>query len=195
MGALGALLPHLPFSRASTHRLIFVLQEEHPPIISNVGMGSTIVNYYRKKAADDPYIPNVRFPVTLLSSHSLTSLLQLEIGQPVLLEGTDESPFKIFGFVHPGQTVTTLYNNLIRAPMFKHDVPETDFLVVRYVVLSTSSRCSSLTVLLAASRSTATLSTSFARSLTCTSSVRPIRRSRYPVLIRARSPRFRRTAS
>lgn len=37
----------------------------------------------------------------------------------------------MFGFVHPGQTVTTLYNNLIRAPMFKHEVPETDFLVVR----------------------------------------------------------------
>jgi hypothetical protein len=33
--------------------------------------------------------------------------------------------------VHPGQTVTTLYNNLIRAPLFKHHVPETDFLVVR----------------------------------------------------------------
>jgi len=39
----------------------------------------------------------------------------------------------MFGFVHPGQTVTTLYNNLIRAPMFKHEVPETDFLVVRCV--------------------------------------------------------------
>ncbi|GAA5861842.1 hypothetical protein JCM8547_008572 [Rhodosporidiobolus lusitaniae] len=90
--------------------------EEHPPIISNVGMGSVIVNYYRKKAPDDKYIPN------------------LELGQPLLLEGTDESPFKIFGFVHPGQTVTTLYNNLIRAPLFKHEVPDTDFLVVRVTI-------------------------------------------------------------
>ena len=26
-----------------------VTQEEHPPIISNFGMGSALVNYYRKK--------------------------------------------------------------------------------------------------------------------------------------------------
>ncbi|GAA5834228.1 hypothetical protein JCM11251_000576 [Rhodosporidiobolus azoricus] len=96
--------------------VIWEYSEEHPPIISNVGMGSIIVNYYRKKAPDDTHIPN------------------LEIGQPLLLEGNDESPFKVFGFVHPGQTVTTLYNNLIRAPLFKHEVPETDFLVVRVTI-------------------------------------------------------------
>ncbi|GAA5937245.1 histone acetyltransferase [Sporobolomyces koalae] len=93
--------------------VLWEYSEEHPAVISNVGMGSIIVNYYRKKDPQDTTIP------------------RLEIGQPLLLEGTDESPFKIFGFVHPGQTVTTLYNNLIRAPLFKHEAPETDFLVVR----------------------------------------------------------------
>ncbi|GAA5849102.1 hypothetical protein JCM5353_002538 [Sporobolomyces roseus] len=93
--------------------VLWEYSEEHPPVISNVGMGSIIVNYYRKKDPQDTFIP------------------RLEIGQPLLLEGTDESPFKTFGFVHPGQTVTTLYNNLVRAPMFKHSAPETDFLVVR----------------------------------------------------------------
>ncbi|GAA6008913.1 hypothetical protein JCM11491_003833 [Sporobolomyces phaffii] len=93
--------------------VLWEYSEEHPPVISNVGMGSIIVNYYRKKDPQDNFIP------------------RLEIGQPLLLEGNDESPFKTFGFVHPGQTVTTLYNNLVRAPMFKHQAPETDFLVVR----------------------------------------------------------------
>ncbi|GAA6041854.1 hypothetical protein JCM8097_004508 [Rhodosporidiobolus ruineniae] len=96
--------------------VLWEYSEEHPPIISNVGMGSIIVNYYRKTEPTDTHIP------------------KLEVGQPLLLEGTDESPFKIFGFVHPGQTVTTLYNNLIRAPLFKHEVPETDFLVVRVTI-------------------------------------------------------------
>ncbi|BGP46994.1 hypothetical protein JCM10450v2_002846 [Rhodotorula kratochvilovae] len=96
--------------------VLWEYSEEHPPIISNVGMGSIIVNYYRKKTPEDPFIPS------------------LEIGQPLLLEGTDESPFKMFGFVNPGQTVTTLYNNLVRAPLFKHEVPETDFLVVRVTI-------------------------------------------------------------
>ncbi|GAA6024205.1 hypothetical protein JCM10207_006780 [Rhodosporidiobolus poonsookiae] len=96
--------------------VLWEYSEEHPPIISNVGMGSVIVNYYRKKTPEDTFIPN------------------LEVGQPLLLEGTDESPFKVFGFVHPGQTVTALYNNLIRAPLFKHTPPETDFLVVRVTI-------------------------------------------------------------
>ncbi|GAA5974601.1 hypothetical protein JCM5350_001213 [Sporobolomyces pararoseus] len=93
--------------------VLWEYSEEHPPVISNVGMGSIIVNYYRKKDPQDSFIP------------------RLEIGQPLLLEGSDESPFKTFGFVNPGQTVTTLYNNLVRAPMFKHQASDTDFLVVR----------------------------------------------------------------
>lgn len=74
-----------------------------------------------------------------MTSSPRVSVSQLEIGQPLLLEGTDESPFKIFGFVNPGQTVTTLYNNLIRAPLFKHQAPDTDFLVVRCERLLSSS--------------------------------------------------------
>ncbi|GAA6063459.1 hypothetical protein JCM10212_002542 [Sporobolomyces blumeae] len=93
--------------------VLWEYSEEHPPVISNVGMGSIIVNYYRKKDPQDSFIP------------------RLDVGQPLLLEGTDESPFKTFGFVNPGQTVTTLYNNLVRAPLFKHQVHDTDFLVVR----------------------------------------------------------------
>ena len=39
-----------------------------------------------------------------------------------------------FGYVYPGQTVPALYNNLIRAPLFRHKAYPTDFLVIRYVV-------------------------------------------------------------
>jgi transcription initiation factor TFIID subunit 1 len=34
-------------------------QEEHPPIIANFGMGSILVNYYRKKSEKDEHIPKV----------------------------------------------------------------------------------------------------------------------------------------
>jgi transcription initiation factor TFIID subunit 1 len=34
-------------------------QEEHPPIIANYGMGSILVNYYRKKSEKDEHIPKV----------------------------------------------------------------------------------------------------------------------------------------
>jgi transcription initiation factor TFIID subunit 1, fungi type len=35
-------------------------QEEHPPIMSSFGMGSILVNYYRKKRDEDDHIPRVR---------------------------------------------------------------------------------------------------------------------------------------
>ena len=36
-----------------------------------------------------------------------------------------------FGYVYPGQTIPALYNNLMRAPLFRHKPYSTDFLVVR----------------------------------------------------------------
>lgn len=33
--------------------------EEHPPMLNNFGMGSILVNYYRKQTETDEYVPNV----------------------------------------------------------------------------------------------------------------------------------------
>lgn len=49
-----------------------------------------------------------------------------------MLEPQDESPFMKFGYVYPGQTFPALYNNLVRAPLFRHKPYLTDFLAVRY---------------------------------------------------------------
>ncbi|KAI8371514.1 uncharacterized protein BYT42DRAFT_580545 [Radiomyces spectabilis] len=95
---------------------MFVLlefSEEHPPIISNVGMGTLIINYYRKTDPKDEFVPS------------------LDIGEPFVLDIGDTSPFMNFGNVEPGQTITVLYNNLIRAPLFRHEVKNTDFLMVK----------------------------------------------------------------
>lgn len=48
-----------------------------------------------------------------------------------MLEPQDESPFMKFGYVYPGQTIPALYNNLLRAPLFRHKPYATDFLVIR----------------------------------------------------------------
>ncbi|KAI0034145.1 hypothetical protein K488DRAFT_84237 [Vararia minispora EC-137] len=96
--------------------VIWEFSEEHPPIIQNFGMGSVLVNYYRKKHDKDDHIP------------------KSELGQPFLLEPQDDSPFMKFGNVNPGQTIPALYNNLIRAPLFKHKSPSTDFLVIKNTI-------------------------------------------------------------
>jgi hypothetical protein len=47
--------------------VLWEFSEEHPPIIQNFGMGSVLVNYYRKKHEKDDHIPKacqVLFPVS-----------------------------------------------------------------------------------------------------------------------------------
>ncbi|EKM84167.1 hypothetical protein AGABI1DRAFT_67440 [Agaricus bisporus var. burnettii JB137-S8] len=105
--------------RDTSNFVLWEYSEEHPPIISNFGMGSAFVNYYRKKDEKDEYIPKA------------------ELGVPFVLEPQDESPFMKFGSVSPGQTVPALYNNLIRSPLFRHKSYPTDFLVIRRVIALT----------------------------------------------------------
>ncbi|KAH7930506.1 hypothetical protein BV22DRAFT_1028228 [Leucogyrophana mollusca] len=96
--------------------VLWEYSEEHPPIIPNFGMGSALVNYYRKKDEKDDYMP------------------KLDLGVPFVLEPQDESPFMKFGYVYPGQTFPALYNNLVRAPLFRHKPYATDFLAVRSTI-------------------------------------------------------------
>ncbi|KAI9068702.1 atypical/TAF1 protein kinase [Trametes sanguinea] len=102
--------------RDTSNFVLWEFSEEHPPIISNFGMGSILVNYYRKKNDKDDYIP------------------KHDLGEPIVIEPQDDSPFMKFGYVYPGQTVPALYNNLIRAPLFRQKPYSTDFLVIRTTV-------------------------------------------------------------
>ncbi|KAI0652426.1 atypical/TAF1 protein kinase [Trametes meyenii] len=102
--------------RDTSNFVLWEFSEEHPPIISNFGMGSILVNYYRKKSEKDDHIP------------------KYDLGEPIVIEPQDESPFMKFGYVYPGQTVPSLYNNLIRAPLFRQKPYSTDFLVIRTTV-------------------------------------------------------------
>ncbi|KAG7098967.1 hypothetical protein E1B28_000855 [Marasmius oreades] len=99
--------------RDTSNFVLWEYSEEHPPITPNFGMGSVLVNYYRKKDEKDEHIP------------------KYDLGVPFVLEPQDESPFMKFGYVYPGQTVPALYNNLVRAPLFRHKAKPTDFLVIR----------------------------------------------------------------
>lgn len=87
--------------------------EEFPLVLSNFGMGSKLINYYRKKNAED------------------TSRPKLPTGETHVLSTQDRSAFWNFGFVEPGNVVPTLYNRMVRAPVFKHEPNSTDFLLIR----------------------------------------------------------------
>lgn len=93
--------------------VLYEYSEEYPPLLSKIGMGSLLVNYYRKKDAKDEHVP------------------KMDIGEPYLLDVADESPFMKFGNIERGQVQPTLYNNMIRAPLFRHKPSHTDFLLIR----------------------------------------------------------------
>ena len=93
--------------------LLLEYSEEHPIMMSNFGMGSRLVNYYRRKNMEDVSRP------------------KLEIGETSVLLPQDKSPFSIFGHIDPGEMTPALYNALYRAPVFKHEAKQTDFLVIR----------------------------------------------------------------
>jgi transcription initiation factor TFIID subunit 1 len=78
-------------------------------------MGTTIVNYYRKKDDKDEHVP------------------QLDLGQPSILNVGDAEPF-LLGYVDKGKVTQIIHNNLIRAPIYRHTPETTDFLVIRHTV-------------------------------------------------------------
>lgn len=94
--------------------LLLEYSEEHPLMLSQPGMGSKVINYYRKRAADDSFRPNKH-----------------EIGEASVLLPEDKSPFYVFGHIEPGETISALYNAMYRAPIFKQDPASHDFLVLR----------------------------------------------------------------
>ncbi|KAF0298206.1 Transcription initiation factor TFIID subunit 1 [Amphibalanus amphitrite] len=82
--------------------------EEHPAMLSQVGMCTKVKNYYKRKAGKDPGPPELRYGETALA-HT--------------------SPF--LGVMAPGKCVQTVENNMYRSPIYPHNPPETDFIVIR----------------------------------------------------------------
>lgn len=93
--------------------LLLEYSEEHPTMLSNLGMGSRIINYYRRKTADDDTRP------------------KQDLGDLAVLLPQDKSPFSLFGHIDPGEVTPSLHNQMYRAPIFTQDVRDTDFLVMR----------------------------------------------------------------
>jgi transcription initiation factor TFIID subunit 1, fungi type len=102
----------LTFGDNSTS-LLLEYSEEHPMILSQVGMGTRIINYYRRQTREDASRP------------------KLDIGETAVLLPEDKSPFSLFGHIGPGDTVTAVYNSMYRAPIFEHVPRPQDFLVIR----------------------------------------------------------------
>ncbi|XP_067949949.1 transcription initiation factor TFIID subunit 1-like [Watersipora subatra] len=82
--------------------------EEFPPVMMQSGMATKIKNYYKRKPGGDNNPATFKYGELAYAHHS---------------------PF--LGNLNPGQTVQAFENNMFRAPIYQHLMPETDFLVIR----------------------------------------------------------------
>ncbi|XP_026724959.1 transcription initiation factor TFIID subunit 1 isoform X4 [Trichoplusia ni] len=92
--------------------------EEHPPLISQVGMCSKIKNYYKRTAAK--------------GSKRGTGNSKDEGPKPLKygeVAYAHTSPF--LGILPPGATQPVIENNMYRAPIYEHTLQSTDFLIIR----------------------------------------------------------------
>lgn len=91
--------------------LLLEYSEEAPVMLSNFGMGNRLINFYRKRNADDNERP------------------KRDAGETQVLMTQDKSPFGNFGHVDQGEIVPTIQNALYRAPVFQHEGKPQDFFV------------------------------------------------------------------
>lgn len=82
--------------------------EEHPPLVMQVGMATKIKNYYKRRPGKDSGAPEYKYGETAYA-HT--------------------SPF--LGSLAPGQSLQAFENNLFRAPIYEHNLPDSDFLIIR----------------------------------------------------------------
>jgi transcription initiation factor TFIID subunit 1, fungi type len=91
--------------------LLLEYTEEIPPLIMNSGMASIVTTFYRKTSSKDINVPSV------------------DLGSLTLLDPKDPSPFMFVGNVKPGEAISSITNNLFKAPVFFHE--SADFLAIR----------------------------------------------------------------
>jgi len=140
--------------------------EEFPPMVLNYGMGSAIFNYYR--APQDNEDDNDRDGKTRRGSTRMEAMMEstnrgrlprhlllllqlrnakktydhdvtiprLALGETKVLGPDDNSP--LLGNIEEGEILQTFTNNLFRAPIVRHGVNPSDFLLVRVKTQSTA---------------------------------------------------------
>lgn len=92
--------------------VLFEYCEQSPILLNKFGMGSRIINYTRRQEGEEE-----------------DKLPKAELGETQTLLPEDKSPFSIFGTVDIGEVVPTLHNALFRAPVFKHEQRNNDFIL------------------------------------------------------------------
>ncbi|XP_076774484.1 transcription initiation factor TFIID subunit 1 isoform X6 [Arvicanthis niloticus] len=109
--------------------------EENGPLMMQVGMATKIKNYYKRKPGKDPGAPDCKYGETVYC-HTSPFLGSLHPGQ--LLQGSQKCCWWCLHIIpvlgrhrQEGHKFEAFENNLFRAPIYLHKMPESDFLIIR----------------------------------------------------------------
>jgi len=105
--------------------------EEHPLLVLQPSMCSSVRNYYRKLKPSDTVQPKLAYGTTVVLSPREASpfLGQIKRGAPPL--SAVPMSGRVTLHARLGHTFMSFENNIYRAPAFPHQTEKTDFLVVR----------------------------------------------------------------
>ncbi|KZV22746.1 transcription initiation factor TFIID subunit 1 [Dorcoceras hygrometricum] len=112
----GAFKKKSDLSVKDGHVFLMEYCEERPLLLGNPGMGARLCTYYQKSSPGDQ-------TGTLLRNGNN------ELGSVVILDPADKSPF--LGDLKAGSRQSCLETNMYKAPIFRHKVSSTDYLLVR----------------------------------------------------------------
>ncbi|KAL0591983.1 hypothetical protein ABG067_000636 [Albugo candida] len=87
--------------------------EQNPPILSNLGMASRVLHYWRPPEDDDDHVLGKK-----KTKKAKPKPPEMPMGQVISLGDHDESPF--VGDIPPGRVVTSLNSKLYKIPIFRH---------------------------------------------------------------------------
>ncbi|EPS70477.1 hypothetical protein M569_04282, partial [Genlisea aurea] len=112
----GAFKKKSDLSVKDGHIYLMEYCEERPLLLGNAGMGARLCTYYQKSMLAD------QMGSVLRNGNN-------GLGSVVILDPSDKSPF--LGDIRPASYQSCLETNMYRAPIFRHKVPSTDYLLVR----------------------------------------------------------------
>ncbi|XP_073041493.1 transcription initiation factor TFIID subunit 1-like isoform X4 [Primulina eburnea] len=112
----GAFKKKSDLSVKDGHVFLMEYCEERPLLLGNPGMGARLCTYYQKSSPGDQ-------TGTFLRNGNN------ELGSVVILDPADKSPF--LGDLKAGSRQSCLETNMYKAPIFRHKVSATDYLLVR----------------------------------------------------------------
>ncbi|KAF0992521.1 hypothetical protein HZS_5209, partial [Henneguya salminicola] len=93
------------------HLVLIEYSEEYPLLVSHIGMNSILRTYFGAS-----------------NNKEISPPKDLEYGDIVVIP-SNMSPF--LGSISPGESLMAIENNMFRAPIYRHSVRKTDFLIIK----------------------------------------------------------------